>query len=141
MCIRDRGYTLKSSSQDELLEAIRTVRDGHQYLCRAMSSQIVDEYLRGVGPARPRPQMPVVTRREREVLTRVATGRQNKEIAAELGLSVWTVRKHRQNLMRKFSLRNAAAIAAFAIDAYGDLSLAATAATGVASTNGVAFSQ
>ena len=59
--------------------------------------------------------MDLITQRERDVLTRVASGKQNKAIAHELGLSVKTVRKHRQNLMRKLALHNSAAITAFAI--------------------------
>jgi DNA-binding NarL/FixJ family response regulator len=58
----------------------------------------------------------LVSRREREVLTRVAEGDGNKKIAADLGLSVKTVRKHRQNVMRKLSLHNSAAITVYAIE-------------------------
>jgi DNA-binding NarL/FixJ family response regulator len=109
------GYTLKSASQGDLLAAIRAVWSGDRFVNPTVASQIIVDYLGSVSVPRAARVMPIITRRERDVLTRVASGRENREIAAELGLSVWTVRKHRQNLMRKFALRNSAAVTAFAI--------------------------
>jgi DNA-binding NarL/FixJ family response regulator len=57
-----------------------------------------------------------LTDRERDVLTRVAQGLSNKEIAAELGISVRTVESHRDSLMRKTGLRNVAALTRFALE-------------------------
>jgi DNA-binding NarL/FixJ family response regulator len=109
------GYALKSSSHAEFLEAIRTVRDGERFVCKAVSARIVTDFIRNLD-ARVQPVRPaLVTRRERDVLTRVASGLLNREIAAELGLSLATVRKYRQTLMKKFSLHNAAAVTAFAV--------------------------
>jgi len=109
------GYMLKSSSHAELLQAIRTVRTGERFLCRAMSSRIVTDFLSNVRTPIQPVRAALISPRERDILTRVATGQQNRQIAGDLGLSVWTVRKYRQNLMRKFSLRNAAAVTSFAI--------------------------
>ena len=110
------GYTLKGASQAELLDAIRAVRRGERFVNPAVASKIIVDYLGNLSaPRDARRLLPIITKRERDVLTRVASGRENREIAAELGLSVWTIRKHRQNVMRKFALRNAAAITAFAI--------------------------
>jgi DNA-binding NarL/FixJ family response regulator len=109
------GFALKSSGHDELLAAIRCVAGGGRYVNAAMASRIVVDYLGNLegGPASAAP--PVITKRERDVLTRVANGQVNREIADDLGLSIWTVRKHRQNLMQKFSLHNSADVTAFAI--------------------------
>lgn len=109
------GYMLKSSSHAELLQAIRNVRRGERFLCAAMSSRIVTDFLSNVGAPIQPVRAAIISPRERDILTRVATGQQNRQIAGDLGLSVWTVRKYRQNLMRKFSLRNAAAVTSFAI--------------------------
>jgi DNA-binding NarL/FixJ family response regulator len=109
------GYMLKSSSHAELLQAIRTVRTGERFLCSAMSSRIVTDFLSNVRTPIQPVRNAIISPRERDILTRVATGQQNRQIAGDLGLSVWTVRKYRQNLMRKFSLRNAAAVTSFAI--------------------------
>jgi two-component system, NarL family, response regulator NreC len=110
------GYTLKGASQSELLDAIRAVRRGERFVNPAVASKIIGDYLSNLAaPRNERRLLPIITKRERDVLTRVASGRENREIAAELGLSVWTIRKHRQNVMKKFALRNSAAITAFAI--------------------------
>lgn len=103
------GYVLKNVVCAELLRAIRIVADGGQYLCAAVASKVIAAFVRngdgtnGLG-----------TSRERQVLTLVALGQGNKAIAQELGLSVKTVEKHRASLMRKFTLRNAAAVTLFA---------------------------
>ena len=57
-----------------------------------------------------------MTSRERQVLTRIASGQSNKCVARELNLSVKTIEKHRANLMRKLSLHNAADITRFALN-------------------------
>jgi DNA-binding NarL/FixJ family response regulator len=110
------GYVLKDASYDELLKAIRLARTGEHYLCSAVSKHVVSYYLGGTPRPRAKSGVALVSRREREVLTRVAEGDGNKKIAADLGLSVKTVRKHRQNVMRKLSLHNSAAITVYAIE-------------------------
>ena len=110
------GYVLKDSGHGELLTAIRTVAAGKQYLCSAVSSLVLATYLhRG---ARGSAQDPLggITGRERQVLTRIACGHSNKNVARDLNLSVKTIEKHRANLMRKLSLRNAADITRFALN-------------------------
>jgi two-component system, NarL family, response regulator NreC len=109
------GFTPKGGSHAELLEAIRTVAGGERYVNSDVASKIVVDYLGNLAGGPDVRAAPVITRRERDVLTRVAAGHGNREIAEQLGLSIWTVRKHRQNLMQKFSLHNSAAITAFAI--------------------------
>ncbi len=109
------GFTPKGGSHAELLQAIRTVASGSRYVNPEVASQIVVDYLGNLAGGPTVRTAPVITRRERDVLTRVAAGHGNREIAAQLGLSIWTVRKHRQNLMQKFSLHNSAAVTAFAI--------------------------
>jgi DNA-binding NarL/FixJ family response regulator len=109
------GYVLKDASYLELLEAIRMARIGQHYLCSAVSKHVVSYYLGGTSRPRARPGVAPVSRREREVLTRIAEGDANKKIAADLGLSVKTVRKHRQNVMQKLSLHNSAAVTVYAI--------------------------
>jgi DNA-binding NarL/FixJ family response regulator len=109
------GYVLKSSGRSELLNAIRAVHRGERFLCSEVAAQIVRGYLSETEPRKVPASIDLITQRERDVLTLVASGKQNKAIAQQLGLSVKTVRTHRQNLMRKLSLHNAAALTAFAI--------------------------
>ncbi len=109
-----QGFVLKDSSREELLLGVRTVLRGESYLCQAVSSQVVTSFLVGAEQVPTQPTQQLVTRREHDVLTRIAGGLTSQRIADDLGLSVKTVRKHRQNLMQKLSLHNAAAITAYA---------------------------
>lgn len=59
--------------------------------------------------------LPTFTEREKEVITHIANGLTNREIAIAIGISIKTVEKHRQNLMDKSELRNTAAITRYAI--------------------------
>jgi DNA-binding NarL/FixJ family response regulator len=108
-----RGFMLKDSSHAELTEGLRAVSAGQKFMCAALSQGVLrdlaDEIYDGAEP------MQLITRREREVLTRIAMGQSNKESARDLGLSVKTVAKHRSNLMRKLKLHNSAAVTMFAL--------------------------
>ncbi|MDE2219098.1 MAG: response regulator transcription factor [Gammaproteobacteria bacterium] len=110
------GYVLKDSNRVELLQAIRSVHQGRQFLCRAVSERVLDSFLRpGQSPDPERFVERPVTRRERDVLTRIASGQHNKKIAYDLGLSVATVHKHRQNIRRKLGVHNVAGMTAYAV--------------------------
>lgn len=113
------GYVLKDANSAELMQGIRIVSTGQQFLCKAIANKILSGYLSGRVSAEQRAASPSatqsITEREREVLTRIALGNSNKLIARQLGLSPKTVEKHRSNLMRKLQLHNAAAITMFAI--------------------------
>lgn len=109
------GYVLKDSGHAELVTAIRTVAAGQQFLCKAVASRVLATYLHGGDPVGSRDPLRAVTSRERQVLTRIASGHSNKAVARELNLSVKTIEKHRANLMRKLGLHNAADITRFAL--------------------------
>ena len=109
------GYVLKDCGHAELISAIRTVSGGQHFLCKSVDSQVLATYVhRGEQRVKQDP-LQSVTSRERQLLTRIASGHSNKAIARELKLSVKTVEKHRANLMRKLSLHNAADITRFAM--------------------------
>jgi len=109
------GYVLKDSGRADLLQAIRVVVRGGQFLCPSVSARVVSGFVNGTdAKGSPSPEQ-MVTLREKQVLTRIALGHSNKLIARDLGLSVKTVEKHRSNLMRKLTLHNAAAITLFAL--------------------------
>jgi two-component system, NarL family, response regulator NreC len=109
------GYVLKDCGHAELIAAIRSVSSGQHFLCKAVASQVLATYVhRGERRIKQDP-LQAVTARERQLLTRIASGHSNKAIARELKLSVKTVEKHRANLMRKLSLHNAADITRFAM--------------------------
>jgi len=112
---RADGYVLKDSGHAELIAAIHAVSKGKQFLCKAVADTVLANYLNRDEDAAVRNPLQSVTLRERQVLSRIASGQSNKIVARELKLSVKTVEKHRANLMRKLSLHNAADITRFAL--------------------------
>jgi DNA-binding NarL/FixJ family response regulator len=101
------GYMHKSEDTSELLAAVQAVLAGRQYVSRRLAQVFRPDGQAAHGPA--------PTPREQEIMSLVARGLSNKEIAELLALSLATVRTHRQNFMEKFALRNAAEITAYAV--------------------------
>jgi DNA-binding NarL/FixJ family response regulator len=108
------GYVLKDASHAELVQGLRAVSAGRRFLCESIEARVLSRYAAGSEPA-PTLTPSRVTKREREVLTRIALGQTNKFIARSLDLSVKTVEKHRSNVMRKLNLHNTAAVTLFAV--------------------------
>jgi DNA-binding NarL/FixJ family response regulator len=95
------GFILKSSDTTEILEAVKQILDGNKFI-----SQSVADLLKGKLPTNG--NLPVLTRREVEVLKLIADGLTNQEIAEKLFISTWTVDSHRKNLLLKFNAKNTA---------------------------------
>lgn len=95
------GYLLKNATQAELMEAITTVAKGKTYLSDETASA-----LKKVESS----QLPLITRREKEVLALIAEGMTNAEIAEKLFISNATVDTHRKNLLIKFQTKNTASL-------------------------------
>jgi DNA-binding NarL/FixJ family response regulator len=105
------GYVLKQTAGDVLITAIRTVVAGGTYLDPAVAGKIFESGarpMRGAGSDD-------LTVREREVLTMVAYGHTNKEIAARLGITVKTVETHKTNAMQKLEISTRADLVRFAL--------------------------
>ena len=102
------GYVLKNATREELTEGIRTVITGRQYLSFDAATA-----LRQVPP---QSNIPLITRREKEVLGLIADGLTNNEIAKNLFISVATVDTHRKNLLAKFECKNIASLIRFAVN-------------------------
>jgi DNA-binding NarL/FixJ family response regulator len=110
------GYVLKDATHNELMMAIQNVLNGKTYLSPGVSEKVVEGYLEGKESQMPNSTLGLLSQREREVLKLIAEGYKNKEIAADLCISLKTVEKHRANLMKKLDLHNAAALTAYAIE-------------------------
>ena len=95
------GYTLKTAGAAELVRAIRRVHAGDSALHPAIARKVLHEL---VHPPRQTPAAEPLSEREAEVLRLVAQGQGNPEIAATLGISEGTVRKHVSNIMSKLHL-------------------------------------
>jgi DNA-binding NarL/FixJ family response regulator len=106
-----RGYVLKESPPEELVRAIETVQAGQTYFSPEVARVALNQYVRG-GEASSATQL---TKREREVLTQIAEGLSNKEIAVQLGVGVRTVETHRERIMNKLDIHHVAGLTKFAI--------------------------
>jgi two-component system response regulator NreC len=105
-----RGYLLKDSDDGDLLRAIRAVARGEAFLSPAISDAVLSDYRKHVSNP-----VDMLTGREREVLTMIAEGKTNKEIAADLKLSVYTIESHRSSFMEKLNLHSAGDVIRFAL--------------------------
>lgn len=96
------GYVLKQSPPAELLQAVRAVAAGGQYVDSSLTGRMTASYLEREGRRASGAGIP--SDREFEVLRLIAAGYSNKEIAAQLDVSVKTVETHKANGMRKLGL-------------------------------------
>ena len=102
-----RGYLVKGARQAELLRAIEAVADGGAVFGPAVARRMVD-FLAAAARAAGDAPFPDLTAREREILDLVARGRTNAQIAAQLVLSVKTVRNHVSNVFTKLQVADRA---------------------------------
>jgi DNA-binding NarL/FixJ family response regulator len=105
-----RGYLLKDSVADDLVAAVRAVAAGEGYLSPAVSNAVLDDYRKHVTNP-----IDLLSSREREVLQMLAEGKTNKEIAAVLNLSVYTVEAHRGRIMEKLNVHSINELVRFAV--------------------------
>lgn len=105
------GYLLKDVSRDELLRAIRSVRDGRP----ALHSEAQRHLLRGVSPDPAANALAELTDRERGVLQLIARGRSNKAIASELFLSEGTVKGYVSVILSKLGVEDRTQAALWAV--------------------------
>jgi len=93
------GYVLKNATKEEIIEAINKVMEGETYLSIEVASTIHENK---------NSKIPVITRREKEVLLLIADGLTNNQIAEKLFISSATVDTHRTSLLSKFEVKNTA---------------------------------
>jgi two-component system nitrate/nitrite response regulator NarL len=108
-----RGYLLKDSAPAELVGAIKAVHGGEVYFSPSVSKVLIEEMADGRKPAGPEQQP--LTDREREVLSLIAEGLLNKQIADRLGIGVRTIETHRERIMRKLDIHTVAGLTKYAI--------------------------
>jgi two-component system, NarL family, nitrate/nitrite response regulator NarL len=106
------GYVLKDASPDELWKAIETVNGGDTYFTPEVARIALNQFVRKDADG---PQEPDLTVREQEVLTHIAEGLSNKEIACRLNLGTRTIETHRERLMTKLNIHSVAGLTKFAI--------------------------
>jgi len=109
-----KGYVLKSSVSEELIQAIRTVSNGQTYLSGAISA-IVESVIHPYPAGKDGDPLSNLSPREKEILQLIAEEHTSGEIAKMLVISEKTVEKHRAKLMEKLSVRNLAGLVRLAV--------------------------
>lgn len=109
-----RGYVLKRAPAEELIEAIRAVAAGGTYLDKTLAGRIVNSYVQGQTTGSERIEQDL-SDREADVVRLTAYGYSNKEIAAQLDVSVKTVDTYKMRAMGKLGLHSRAALVRYAL--------------------------
>lgn len=110
------GYLVKQTAANDLLKAIREAYRGNAYFSPSIAKRLRDQCREAFVSGQPvRRRTDYLTTREAEVLQLIAEGRANKQIAAELCISIKTVEKHRQQVMNKLGIHDVAGLTRHAI--------------------------
>jgi two-component system response regulator NreC len=110
------GYVLKKAADSDLVNAIHVVSRGDCFLYPSAAKMVVEDYLEKLKHGQePTSSFDTLTDREREILTLVAEGHTNREIAESLFISVKTVETHKANIMEKLNLHKRAELVRYAI--------------------------
>lgn len=103
------GFLVKEDADTELLRAVQTIRSGGKFYSPLLSTNLADLAFR-------RGKTDPLTKREKEIAKLLAEGKSNKEIADLLYISIYTVRRHRDNIMRKLELKSLADMVRYAME-------------------------
>jgi len=110
-----KGYLLKDSAENDLIEAIKAVSQGKAFFSPEISKILAEDYVRELKKRGAEDSYELLTSREREILQLLAEGKSNKDIATSLNLSLYTVETHRRNLQDKLNLHSLAELILYAV--------------------------
>jgi two-component system, NarL family, response regulator NreC len=110
-----KGYLLKDSPREDILEAVRSVAHGRPFLTRKVSRLLQEDYVEQLRSKGLDDSYELLTDREREIFQLLAEGRANKEVANLLNISPTTVETHRGHILRKLSLHGTADLILYAV--------------------------
>jgi two-component system, NarL family, response regulator NreC len=110
-----RGYLVKDSADDDLIQAVKAVSQGKSFFSPAISKMLVEDHIREMQERKLEDSFDLLTTREREVLQLFAEGKNNKDVANLLNLSLYTVETHRANIFQKLNLHSSAELVLYAI--------------------------
>jgi two-component system response regulator NreC len=109
------GYVPKRAAPDDLVRAIHTVAEGKVFLEPGVAKDLVADYLQRVQGGEEKDSYDGLTEREREVLTHIAEGETNREIALHLNIAPKTVDRHCENIMQKLNMHTRTELVKYAI--------------------------
>jgi len=111
------GFLVKDTDADELLRAVRVVADGESLMSPTVTRRLISEFAARTADVRAVPGISELTPREKEVLTLIARGLSNEEIARKIYVSQSTVKTHAARTMMKLGARDRAQLVVFAYEA------------------------
>jgi len=109
------GYVLKRAAAEDLVAAVRAAARGEVFLYPSVAKLVVRDYLERARHQEDDASLDALTPREREILSLIAEGLTNQEIAQRLYISVKTVQTHRAHIMEKLNLHDRTELVRFAI--------------------------
>jgi len=110
-----KGYLLKDSAETDLVRALQAVSRGRPFFSPRIAQMLLEDYVRYLQQRDLQDSYDLLTDREKQVLQLLAEGKSNKEVAAMLDLSPYTVETHRTHLMQKLNLHSTAEIVLYAV--------------------------
>src|SRR5438874_11190492 len=110
------GYLVKQTAANDLLKAIREAHKGNAFFSPSIAKRLRDQCRQAFATGNTvKRRNDYLTTREAEVLQLIAEGRANKQIAAELAISIKTVEQHRQQVMNKLGIHDVAGLTRYAL--------------------------
>lgn len=110
-----KGYLLKDNADVDLHRAVQAVAQGKPFFSPTIAQTLLEDYMRKLQQRGLEDSYDLLTEREKEVLQLLAEGKSNKEVAAVLDLSPYTVETHRSHIMQKLDLHNTVDIVLYAL--------------------------
>ena len=110
------GYLHKQTAAQDLVKAIREIHRGNAFFSPSIARRLRDQSRGQAGQRVLGARSNELTERETQVLRLIARGYANKQMAAELGISVKTIEKHRQHVMKKLGIHDVAGLTRFAVE-------------------------
>ncbi len=109
------GYVLKRAAAQDLVQAVRAAAKGEAFLYPSVARKVVEDYLKRVEAGEERERYDGLTEREKEILTHIAEGLSNQQIAQKLYISIKTVQTHRAHILEKLGLHDRTELVRYAI--------------------------
>lgn len=109
------GYVVKRAAATDLVQAVRAAQRGEAFLYPSVAKAVVADYLKRLEEGEGKEMYDGLTEREKEILTLIADGATNQEIARKLFISIKTVQTHRAHIMEKLNLHDRTKLVRYAI--------------------------
>lgn len=109
------GYVLKRAAAQDLVQAVRAAAKGEAFLYPSVARKVVEDYLKRVESGEEKNRYDGLTTREKEILTHIAQGLSNQQIAGKLYISIKTVQTHRAHILEKLGLHDRTELVRYAI--------------------------